>query len=200
MRCTTTILWLKTLILSQPCFSRLIVFVGRCLFIYDYFSDGVVATKLHQGHNPAWCGIIAIAMMLPYVALLVVLRTIAVHRLASRTGMPATMCTIVWVMCGIPVLICTDIYLHIMYISQDPDDADVLHYLTLRKMLEVIEGSIQTITQGYLLVRLLNPGQFMPHAGGANVNPWLLGTSVATSAHVIHDATDTLQKYASYQT
>lgn len=65
----------------------------------------------------------------------------------------------------------------------------------------MVEGSTQTVIQGYILIRLWIPWQFMPHVGGANVKPWLLGTRVATtSAHGMHDAAAKLQNYASYQT
>ena len=113
----------------------------------------------------------------------------APHHCSAQAGLS--------VMCGIPMLLCAGIYLHIMYIAQDPDNAEVFNYLALRKMFEVMEGTIKSFAQGYILLRLLNPGQFMPHVGGANVNPWLLGTSVATSTYGIDDATTKLRQYAS---
>ena len=74
------------------------------------------------------------------------------------------------------------------------------HYMSLRKIVELVEALPQLVLQTYIGVRLWNPWGMFPPVQGASVNPWMLLISVAFSAMSVHDAQSFVQKFAKRQT
>lgn len=199
----------KAAISSLPKVIMLMTLSGRASFLYDYGSDGQVAYALITGGNPWWGGFGLLFMAIPYLVLLVILHKVAQRKLGALFSHRGQMITVVWILFGIPALLVLDVYLHMRFLCTLPDDVqvglvhltgvEVFHYMELRKIVEFLEGIGQIFIQGYIWIRLLNPGGVFPDVDGISVNPWMLLLSIAFSTKGVIDAASFVTKMGKRQ-
>eukprot|EP00931_Biecheleriopsis_adriatica_P047620 TRINITY_DN2746_c0_g1_i17.p1 TRINITY_DN2746_c0_g1~~TRINITY_DN2746_c0_g1_i17.p1 ORF type:complete len:615 (-),score=131.32 TRINITY_DN2746_c0_g1_i17:1268-3112(-) len=191
---------IKARVLSEPYVIKMMTAAGRMSFLYDFSSDGLVAKAMSDTSNPIWCRIIVAIMLLPYLILVWALSSSAPRRLSDRTGLPVRLWQLLWLLFGGIICFGGDVVLTVMYLTSEPTSPMIYHFMTLRRMAELVEAILQCGFQGYIFLRQLNPADMFPEVQTVPVNPWLLGSSVLFSMHGAHGAWSKLSENAKYQT
>lgn len=175
--------------------------VSRLFFVADLGTDIQVGLALLAADDLWWAVICFAIILQTYLILLVALRHKAVEQLQKKLRLEGHDCLmhLLWMILGIPLLMAVDVAMVCRYALSDPMLVQHFHYLKLRGIVEAVESFLQCLLQGYITLRVLNPGKLFPEVSG-RVDPAVLALSLSFSLLNLMEQYSFVNRFSDLQT
>lgn len=175
--------------------------VSRLFFVADLGTDIQVGLALLAADDLWWAVICFAIILQTYLILLVALRHKAVEQLQKKLRLEGHDCLmhLLWMILGIPLLMAVDVAMVCRYALSDPMLVQHFHYLKLRGIVEAVESFLQCLLQGYITLRVLNPGKLFPEVSG-RVDPAMLALSLSFSLLNLMEQYSFVNRFSDLQT
>ncbi|CAE7427989.1 Ank3 [Symbiodinium natans] len=179
---------------------RAIVLYTRVSMALDIYTDFLVGWDAWKSGQPHWAVGIFFIMVLTYILMWLAVWTEFSQRVQDKTGCrsyPSRFCIqVTWFLFGVPTLIIADVVLGVIYLTTEPADVEIFHYMKLRGLIELVEGVLQAIMQGIMLLSMW----CLPfHVHFSSIGKFTIAASVAFSALSAYTHYVFLAKYAALQ-